>query len=322
MVLRRDSAVACRTLEAEQRMDGRSDSVVFLPARGVGLGPVLLALKAMYGRDFDLPHDGGRYAGGGLVACSGDELTGLAIWVEAAVADSGKKSLFLYGGTMASWRGRGVGASLVRRALKAARAECESGELIASLAPTEVTPINMSPVPRGLWRQLDFELMDVQVTWQCCVTPQPPESTGSLYRASTYTGGDDARDAAIVDVTNRMLAKRAGIPFWTLEDLHHQVCRDDSVLLLIDCGSRLAATASLIITGDNCYVETLVVDRPFWGRGTSDALGRTLTRLAHERGCRTINALAAKTNTGIQSLMRRFGWEPVCETMRLRRCWP
>ena len=98
------------------------DGVVFLPARGVGLGTVLLALKDMYGWDFDLPHDGGRYAGGGLVAFRGDELVGLAIWFEAAVADPGKKRLFLYGGTLPSWRGRGVGASLVRRALEATRA--------------------------------------------------------------------------------------------------------------------------------------------------------------------------------------------------------
>ena len=305
-------------MAAEHQMDG----VVFLPARGVGLGTVLLALKDMYGWDFDLPHDGGRYAGGGLVAFRGDELVGLAIWFEAAVADPGKKRLFLYGGTLPSWRGRGVGASLVRRALEATRAECESGEVIASLAPTEVTPVNISPVPRGLWRQLGFEVMDVQVMWQCCVTPQPPEPTGSLYRATTYAGGDDARDAAIVDVTNRMLAKRAGIPFLTLEDLHHQVCQEDNVLLLIDCGSRLVATASLILTDDNCYLETFVVDRPFWGRGMSDALGRELTRLAHERGCRTLNGLAAKTNTAIQALMRRFGWEPVCETTRLRFWWP
>ena len=305
-------------MAAEQQMDG----VVFLPARGVGLGTVLLALKDMYGWDFDLPHDGGRYAGGGLVAFRGDELVGLAIWFEAAVADPGKKRLFLYGGTLPSWRGRGVGASLVRRALEATRAECESGEVIASLAPTEVTPVNISPVPRGLWRQLGFEVMDVQVMWQCCVTPQPPEPTGSLYRATTYAGGDDARDAAIVDVTNRMLAKRAGIPFLTLEDLHHQVCQEDNVLLLIDCGSRLVATASLILTDDNCYLETFVVDRPFWGRGMSDALGRELTRLAHERGCRTLNGLAAKTNTAIQSLGRRFGWEPVYEMTRLRRWWP
>ena len=305
-------------MAAEQQMDG----VVFLPARGVGLGTVLLALKDMYGWDFDLPHDGGRYAGGGLVAFRGDELVGLAIWFEAAVADPGKKRLFLYGGTLPSWRGRGVGASLVRRAREATRAECESGEVIASLAPTEVTPVNISPVPRGLWRQLGFEVMDVQVMWQCCVTPQPPEPTGSLYRATTYAGGDDARDAAIVDVTNRMLAKRAGIPFLTLEDLHHQVCQEDNVLLLIDCGSRLVATASLILTDDNCYLETFVVDRPFWGRGMSDALGRELTRLAHERGCRTLNGLAAKTNTAIQSLGRRFGWEPVYEMTRLRRWWP
>ena len=117
-------------------------------------------------------------------------------------------------------------------------------------------------------------------------------------------------------------AKRAGIPFLTLEDLHHQVCQEDNVLLLIDCGSRLVATASLILTDDNCYLETFVVDRPFWGRGMSDALGRELTRLAHERGCRTLNGLAAKTNTAIQSLGRRFGWEPVYEMTRLRRWWP
>ena len=309
-------------MDADRPIDGGTDDVVFLPARGVGIDPVRLALQAVYGRDFDLPHDGGRYAGGGFVACRGDELVGLAIWVEAPAADPGKKNVFLYGGTMPSWRGRGVGASLVRRALEATRAEFESGEVIASLAPTEVTPANVSAVPRGLWRQLGFEVMDVQVTWQCCVTPQPPEPTCSPYSATIYAGGDNARDAAIVDVTNRMLAKRAGIPFLTLEDLHHQVCQEGNVLLLIDCGPRLAATASLIVTDDNCYVETLVVDRPFWGRGTSDALGRALTRLAHERGCRMLNGLAAKTNTGIQSLMRRFGWEPVCQTTRLRRCWP
>ena len=156
----------------------------------------------------------------------------------------------------------------------------------------------------------------------CNAGPDVQAATTGRQSEGERERGDDARDAAIVDVTNRMLAKRSGIPFLTLEDLHHQVCREGNVLLLIDCGSQLAATASLILTDDNCYVETLVVDRRFWGRGTSDALGRALTRLAHERGCRTLNGLAAKTNTAIQALMRRFGWEPVCETTRLRFWWP
>jgi len=306
----------------ERRLDGAPDDVGFLPARGVGLGPVLLALHALYGRDFDLPQDGGHYAGGGFVACRGDELVGLVIWVEAAAAEPGRKSLFLYGGTMPSWRGRGIGASLVRRALEAMQVERESGVVVASLAPTEVTPPGVTPVARGLWGQLGFEVMDVQVTYQVCATPQPPEPQDSPYTATSYAGGDDARDAAIVDMTNRMLGKRAGIPPLTLEDLHHQVRQESHVLLLIDGGPRLAATATLILTDDNCYVETLVVDRPFWGRGTSDALGRALTRLAHERRCRTLNASVAKTNTAVQALMRRFGWEPVCETTRLQREWP
>lgn len=308
--------------DAERRLDNGTDDVVFLPARGVGLDPVLLALRALYDRDFDLPHDGGHYAGGGIVARRGDELVALAIWVEATAVESGQENLFLYGGTMPPWRGRGVGASLVQRVLQAARAERETGAVIASLAPTEVTPAGTAPAVRGLWSKLGFEVMDVQVIFRGYVTHEQPEPTASPFTVTVYTGGDDARDAAIVDMTNRMLGKRAGIPHLSLEDLHHQVRQEGHVLLLIDCGSRLAAAATLIFTDDNCCVETLVVDRPFWGRGTSDILCWAVMRLAHERGCRTFNASVAKTNTAVQVLMRRFGWEPVCEMMRLRRSWP
>jgi GNAT superfamily N-acetyltransferase len=302
-------------------LDNGTSDVLFLPARGVNIALILLALEILYNAHFDLPHDDGCYSGEGLIARRNDELVGVAIFIEATAEDLGQKNLFLYGGVVPSWRRLGIGATLVQRALQAARSERESGVVIASLAPTDVTPAGMALPVQGLWSKLGFEVMDVQVTFLGYVTSQQPEPTASPMTAGVYAGGDDARDAAIVDMTNRML-KRAGVPALSLADLHYNIRQENHVVLLVDYGPRLAAAATLIFTDDNCLVETLVVDRAFWGRGTSDMLCWAVMRLAHERGCRTFHASVAKTNTAVQAVMRRFGWEPVHEITRMRCRWP
>jgi ribosomal protein S18 acetylase RimI-like enzyme len=84
-------------------------------------------------------------------------------------------------------------------------------------------------------------------------------------------------------------------------------------LLLARCDGEIAGTLTLVMfplpTGIRAWIEDVVVDERFRGRGAGEELTRTALRLAREAGARTVDLTSRPSRAAAGRLYERTGFK-------------
>jgi len=239
-------------------------------ASAFGAGVLGAALEPLYGRPFELPGSHEKFDGFGLVACSGASVVGVGVCLEDVWGATTEPVWYLYGGVWPEWRNQGIGSSITDRILRSLREKVPSGHVVVSLPPAAVDEADNVSV---FWSKRGFVLMDIQVTFAGPPKHRPSDAELAPFKLRVYEGGDQRLDSHIVALTNKMLGSRVGVPPLTISKLQETTSRPGVSCFLVECGDRLAAIAMIVVECGNCYIDTLVVDRAFWGKGAADFFG-------------------------------------------------
>jgi ribosomal protein S18 acetylase RimI-like enzyme len=86
-----------------------------------------------------------------------------------------------------------------------------------------------------------------------------------------------------------------------------------ATVLLARCDGKIAGTLTLAMfplpSGLRAWIEDVVVDEAFRGRGTGEALTREAVRLARQAGARTVELTSRPSREAAGRLYERVGFE-------------
>lgn len=127
--------------------------------------------------------------------------------------------------------------------------------------------------------------------------------------------GADAALAEAVAGFIRQLSSSASPRTPTIDDLRAMLESPSTTLLLARAGDgsivgMLSLAVFRIPTGVRAWIEDVVVDGRFRGKGIGAALTRRALDLAVARGARTVELTSRPHRTAANALYRKLGFEP------------
>lgn len=241
------------------------------------------------------------YSGQGYAARSGTEILGIVIFTLLPSLVTGETLCFLFGTVDPAHRRRRLGTRLMKETISAVRKVAPRLVVIAFLPEKD----EQSTV--AFLRFLGFAEMDTMLRYERDLTQVTCAVEQLTYNIREYKGGEQRVDESIIDLYRRAYRGHLGIPDLTFEWLRKQLAQPSCSYILLRHNGQLVGHASMWINQGECYVDSALVARSHWGSGASDAIARSLLRIAVERGCTTISGMAASTNRPSRSLMERYG---------------
>ena len=124
----------------------------------------------------------------------------------------------------------------------------------------------------------------------------------------------DAPMAAAIERLVRQLSSSASPPIPTLDELRAMVESSATTLLLARAGDgRIVGMLALVVfripTGVRAWIEDVVVDADFRGKGLGEALTKRALDLALSRGARTVELTSRPNRVAANQLYRKLGFE-------------
>jgi ribosomal protein S18 acetylase RimI-like enzyme len=283
-----------------------------------------LVYSTVYGGDIDLQEVGGLYQGLGLIARSGEDSVGALICNRYRSIDDAHPLYVVNGGILPEHRRKGYGEQLLSCAVTHLRQlSPEHATVILTLPNSHYHTAGQSTENAALWTRLGFNFLDREVLYQRVPYDPGPEKPGGRFRTSWYDGSDHDVNVEISSLYRRMYRNRAGIPDIAPEEFSVEAVaqRPGYQMILLWDGVNLAGEVSLVITPTQCYAESIIVGRRYWGREAADVLGREVVRIAYTKASEYITALIHSTNAASIAFVRRFGLEPGYSIPRLSISW-
>ena len=158
----------------------------------------------------------------------------------------------------------------------------------------------------AFWLALGFSPLDVQVHYQGVIKYDNIQDK-SDFSISKYEGGDDATNLQLCQLYQEAYKRFKGIPELTPESINKQLSIPSCSYLVMRYKDELIGQATLFISQQECYVDSIYVKRSYWGTGAADKLVQCLINFAKTKDCQSISGTAASNNRASCALMERFG---------------
>ena len=123
----------------------------------------------------------------------------------------------------------------------------------------------------------------------------------------------DTADAAVVQALGELMPQLSqSAPPPTAEEIAEIIEHDAATLLLASEGEKILGSMTLIIfpipTGLRAWIEDVVVDESFRGRGVGEALNRRAIEIALDAGAKTIDLTSRPSRSAANRLYQRLGF--------------
>ena len=123
----------------------------------------------------------------------------------------------------------------------------------------------------------------------------------------------DTADAAVVQALGELMPQLSqSAPPPTAEEIAEIIEHDAATLLLASEGEKILGSMTLIIfpipTGLRAWIEDVVVDESFRGRGVGEALNRRAIEIALAAGAKTIDLTSRPSRSAANRLYQRLGF--------------
>jgi ribosomal protein S18 acetylase RimI-like enzyme len=125
-----------------------------------------------------------------------------------------------------------------------------------------------------------------------------------------------AADAELADGVRRLvreLSSSPNPPLPSAEELREMLQSPSTTLFVARAGGELVGMLALVVfripSGVRAFVEDVVVDARFRGRGIGEALTARALELARARGARTVDLTSRPMRTAANALYRKMGFE-------------
>ena len=123
----------------------------------------------------------------------------------------------------------------------------------------------------------------------------------------------DTADAAVVQALGELMPQLSqSAPPPTAEEIAEIIEHDAATLLLASEGEKILGSMTLIIfpipTGLRAWIEDVVVDESFRGRGVGEALNRRAIEIAWAAGAKTIDLTSRPSRSAANRLYQRLGF--------------
>ena len=123
----------------------------------------------------------------------------------------------------------------------------------------------------------------------------------------------DTADAAVVQALGELMPQLSqSAPPPNAEEIAEIIEHDAATLLLAREGEKILGSMTLIIfpipTGLRAWIEDVVVDESFRGRGVGEALNRRAIEIALAAGAKTIDLTSRPSRSAANRLYQRLGF--------------
>ena len=123
----------------------------------------------------------------------------------------------------------------------------------------------------------------------------------------------DTADAAVVQALGELMPQLSqSAPPPTAEEIAEIIEHDAATLLLASEGEKILGSMTLIIfpipTGLRAWIEDVVVDESFRGRGVGEALNRRAIEIALAAGAKPIDLTSRPSRSAANRLYQRLGF--------------
>ena len=123
----------------------------------------------------------------------------------------------------------------------------------------------------------------------------------------------DTADAAVVQALGELMPQLSqSAPPPNAEEIAEIIEHDAATLLLAREGEKILGSMTLIIfpipTGLRAWIEDVVVDESFRGRGVGEALNRRAIEIALAAGAKTIDLTSRPSRSAANRVYQRLGF--------------
>ena len=123
----------------------------------------------------------------------------------------------------------------------------------------------------------------------------------------------DTADAAVVQALGELMPQLSqSAPPPNAEEIAEIIEHDAATLLLAREGEKILGSMTLIIfpipTGLRAWIEDVVVDESFRGRGVGEALNRRAIEIALAAGAKTIDLTSRPSRSAANRMYQRLGF--------------
>lgn len=262
-----------------------------------------------------LPDDNDAYDRGGVGISVNGELLGLYTYSVFQGFQSGHSLCYPYGGML-----KGESLSLLHHRLVEgllAQIRLDSNVQILICLANQSLALHDVTEEEKFWLAHRFSHFDTQIHYQGPVPTGFGDEQSLAFSVSTYASGNPALDLELIDLYRHAYISRPGVPDISLETIRQQLDLSEYACMIIRHDDELVGQASLIVSDQNCYVESIYIKRRYWGVGCSDTFARALSLYAASQGCTTVSGIASSINRATCALMERFGLTPQYQFRRM-----
>jgi GNAT superfamily N-acetyltransferase len=239
------------------------------------------------------------YLGLGYVARSATKLVGVVLFYLVPSIVPGVQLCFLVGAVDPQCRRRGVGSSLLTEVLAAVSHADGGPALIAHLPDGDTAPA------AAFLERFGFAELAYEARYELNLTGIKFAATDPRFECREYRGGDPAMDRVIVDLHRRAYRGKLCTADLTEELLALRLANPRCCYDLFFHEGQLIGYVSSWNNDRECFVDSLLVTRRYWGGGASDALFHELERVATKRGAAKLATTASGSNRAVINLMDR-----------------
>jgi hypothetical protein len=257
-----------------------------------------------------LPNDDERFEGDGIAFLMGEHVLGLYLYRGLAGLRADTTLYYPSGGMLSEYRNTRHHQALIESLIQAIKTDSKV-QIIVKLDKQPIHQGDEIVEDEAFWLKQGFSPLDKLIYYQGTIKYTEELKCNDFqyqsdFSVNEYAGGDEATNAELCFLYREAYKRQAVIPDVTSEGINRQLSIPSCSYLIMRHKDELIGQATLFISNNDCYVDSLHIKRSYWGKGASDQLGWSMLHYAKNRGCQTVSGMVAYKNRPSSALLERF----------------
>ncbi len=262
-----------------------------------------------------LPEDNEKFDGDGVALLIKEEVRGLYIYKACASLQAKTTLYYPHGGMLGADLHSTHHRELIQTLLNQIKTNSKV-QIIIRLEQQPMQATSSMTKEHEFWCALGFSQFDMQVFYRGEVKVDYSQEP-SDFTVVQYRGGDRAIHTELCDLHREAYKKRQGIPEISEEIIEKQLSIPSCSYLILWHNKALIGLVTLFLFNKECYVDSILIKRRYWGTGAADVLTQSLFDYAKNHDCDIVSGSSASNNWGSRRLMERFGLVAQYQTARM-----